>query len=1092
LVGHSCSADRSHKDVFYCQLAVGNKDEERQTNMKKRIITIFSLLIILAMVLTVTALGKAPSPASSRTSGQPPRPLQEVPADVQAYFKDGVPVSQFLADYKGPVPQALAKFSTARMAVIVEMEGEPLAAAFSAAQQARRPFSTTAQQQYAAELKQAQAPVVTSLKDMDGIVISQYTKAYNGLLANVPVSELASIRSLPGVKAVHRAPVMVPSLTASVPLIRADLVQNDLGYDGDGVTIAVIDTGIDYTHAALGGSGDPDDYTNNDPDIIEGGTFPTAKVVGGYDFAGTNYDADSDVLANTIPVPDPDPLDENGHGTHVSSTAAGVGVTGVIGVGVAPGASLYALKVFGAEGSTNLVVDAIEWAMDPNNDNDLSDHVDVINMSLGSDYGPDDPSDPDIAASNNASAAGVVVVASSGNAGDTPYITGSPADAGTAISVAAGTTGYVTGPTISAPASSPEITSVYQPPEFDGGTGHFTSDITAPLSYAGTITATDTLCDITGIPANAMDGDIALIQRGDCAFTDKVNNAGTLGAVGAIIFNSESGGESRSTMVGDPVSIPAGFIPHSDGVDLQAYEGDDVVVSAEDTTTSIEDAYTPADTMADFSSRGPSAFASMLKPDITAPGVAIFAAKMGGGTTGVSLNGTSMAAPHVAGTAALVKEAHPSWTPEQIKAAMMNTAVDMADADSAQTPRQGAGRVDAYSATISSAFLVGDAGRVSLNYGVISTSADVYTETKDLTLQNDDTISKTYDVSWDFGPDSYFAGFDLTLPLTVTVEASPDAATIPVDLALDTTQMPNDFEALEEYYGYITLTNTDNVTDTLRVPFYAVVEPYTELDLTGSLSGVNAGEVAISQTGPITSSLWVYPLLATSSDDPTVGNEADIRMFGMDYGWNDPDYGEIFVPAIDVYGSWPTPQPYFAEFDLYLDVNGDSTTDFIDFNFNYGWFTGGDDNDTWIVVQVDLSDNMLYLGSPYTTYTDYNTGYTEWYLPADWNGLGGGDSEFDYALYGFDHAGQADAGAAGSFDYAKMPFLWELSNFGTSPSDPDATLTFSVYDPAGYSLAAPLGMMVVDYTGQAGVGQAYAYEFSFDQPYSILLPVIKK
>src|SRR5262249_23021300 len=95
---------------------------------------------------------------------------------------------------------------------------------------------------------------------------------------------------------------------------------------------------------------------------------------------------------------------------------------------------LYAIRVFGCNGSTDLVVPAIEWTVDPNGDGDFSDHLDVINMSLGSDFGPGD--DTDAVASDNAALAGVIVVAAAGNAGDTYYVTGSPGDSGRTVSVA--------------------------------------------------------------------------------------------------------------------------------------------------------------------------------------------------------------------------------------------------------------------------------------------------------------------------------------------------------------------------------------------------------------------------------------------------------------------------------------------------------------------------------------------------------------------------------------------------------------------------------------------------------------------------------
>jgi minor extracellular serine protease Vpr len=1055
--------------------------------MKKRLFFLLSLLIILSLALTSAAVGQTPTAAPDR----PARNLQEVPAEVQALFKDGMPISEFLALNKGPVPRALAEFSDQRVTVVLEMEGEPLAAVYRDARQLRSPMSATAQQQYVTALREAQAPVVARMAGMGATVISQYTKAYNGILVNLPVASLAEVQRLPGVKAVRRAPLHRVNLENSVPLIRADEVVSGLGYDGTGITIAVIDTGIDYHHAALGGSGDPAHYTGNNPDTIEGGlyAFPTAKVIGGYDFAGTNYNASSDDPLEYTPVPDADPLDEDGHGTHVASTAAGIGATGTIGVGVAPEASLYALKVFGVSGSTNLVVDAIEWAMDPNGDSNLDDHVDVINMSLGAPY-PSDPADPSVVASDMASSIGVVVVASAGNEGNTSYITGSPGVADSVISVAASTTGFVSGPLVSVqPGGTPST--LYLPSTFDGNTGHYNTTITAPLFDAGTLSVPDTLCDITGVTPNVMSGDIALIQRGDCDFTTKVNNAGTLGAVGALIYNHAAGGDSLVLMGGDPVTIPAGFIGYSAGVTLTGHHGDDVEVSAEDLLTTLPDPNVDPDTIADFSSRGPRGVDSILKPDIAAPGEAIVAAKMGGGDAALSLSGTSMAAPHVAGVAALVLDANPSWTPEQVKAAIMNTAVDLADPFSAQTPLQGAGRVDAYETVTAGSFLVGDPDRVSLNWGLVSTNANVYTDTTTLELTNLDPGTKAYTTSWDFGPGSNVDGFDMTLPSGFTVPGGPITYTIPVDLNLDTTQMFTDFWYLEEYYGTITVTNAADSTDTMRIPFYSVVQPYAELSLAGTVTELfhPAGEVEITQTAPITSFLWTYPLLAIDPNEPTVADEADLRLFGMDYGWDDATYGEIFVPAFNTYGAWHTPQPYFTEIDMDFDLDNDGVIDLTDFNFNYGWWLGTDDTDEWIVVQIDWTVGLLFLGSPYLIYTDYNAGFMEWYLPAGWHYLdASGDTDFAYEIYSFDSAGNGDFGGSGEFDYTKLPFLWDLSTFEPGPGDNVSTLTYEVDDPAGYALASPLGLMVVDYNGQGGAGQAYIFE----TPLKIHLPVMHK
>jgi len=1049
--------------------------------MKSRVLFVLLTLVIAVSMVVAPVVrarsGGTSSPSLQLTTSHPPKPVREVPQEVRDLFRNGMTVEEFLQRFPGPVPRALEPFVNEPMAFIVEMEGDPLAVVYAERQAAKAPMSKAAQQEYVAALKAAQAPVVQALAKLGGTVIDQYTKAYNGILVLLPLSKRAEVLKMPGVKAVHRAPTHTIDLSASVPLINADKVWNTLGFDGTGVTVAIIDTGIDYTHAALGGSGNAADYTGNNPDVIETGTFPTAKVIGGYDFAGTKYDAgckDTSVCSKT-PTPDADPLDENGHGTHVASTVAGVGTT-TMGKGVAPGAKLYALKVFGASGSTNLVQSAIEWAMDPNGDGDISDHVDVINMSLGASYGPNDPADPELVAVNNASAIGVVVVASAGNSGNTSYIVGSPSVADSVISVAASTTGYATGPTVSVAGSTliTQTNLLYQPPAFDNNTGHFTQTITATLFYVGNV-ITDTLCTTGSLPTTTLQGKIALIQRGDCAFTTKVNNAASLGAVGALIFNHSSGGNSRVTMAGSPVNIPAGFLAHDDGANLVPAHGQTVVVSAETQVTTVKDQYTPADTVASFSSRGPRGFDSILKPDVTAPGVAIFAAKMGSGDQGVSYSGTSMAAPHVAGVAALLKQAHPGWTPEQIKAAMMNTAHDLVDRS--PVVRQGAGRVDVLAAANAPALAIGDRSLVSLNWGVVPLTSDSpYSSQKSIQVQNLTTSTVTYTVGWMFGPGSSTSGVSLSLPPQVVVNKAPSSAVVPVTLHIDPTAVSNGFRTLEEYMGYVVFTNTATISDVLRVPFYVMPQPYSHL-AQGTITGtMESKTVDFYHSGPITSSLWAYPAFAYDANQSGVGDEADLRMVGMDYGWTSGTYGPVFTAAFNVWGSWHTPQPYFAEFDLYLDVDQDGASDLVNFNYNYGWYSGGDHNDTWVVIQLDLHTNTLSLGSPYLIYTDYNTGFQEWYLPAAWNGLGSGDTDFNFKVYSFDYNGNYDFVGTFTFDYAHPPFSLAWGS-DPGPSSPMTTVKASITDLYGYSKSMPVGIMVVDYQGEPGVGQAYYVKF---------------
>ena len=225
-----------------------------------------------------------------------------------------------------------------------------------------------------------------------------------------------------------------------MPFLGVPQVWESTGYTGHNVKVAIIDTGIDYTHATFGGPGtvaafdaakassaQPADPTMYGPDA--------PRVKGGIDLVGDDYNADPNSASyQPVPHPDDNPLDCNGHGSHVAGTAGGSGVLADgtayrgpydsttpsnpfrVGPGVAPQVDLYAVRVFGCEGSTDVVVPALDWAVDHG--------MDVVNMSLGSSFGRAD--DPDAVAAANAVGAGVVVVASSGNAGHNPYLTGSP------------------------------------------------------------------------------------------------------------------------------------------------------------------------------------------------------------------------------------------------------------------------------------------------------------------------------------------------------------------------------------------------------------------------------------------------------------------------------------------------------------------------------------------------------------------------------------------------------------------------------------------------------------------------------------------
>ena len=141
--------------------------------------------------------------------------------------------------------------------------------------------------------------------DPNARVLATVQLVLNAVIVEVDAAVLADLAQDPAVLRI--APVKDYELDCleTVPYIGASAVQA-AGYDGAGVRVAVLDSGIDYYHAAVGGSGDTDDYDADDPTIIEPGTFPTAKVVGGYDFVGSNWDGSAGIAEE----PDPDPLDD--------------------------------------------------------------------------------------------------------------------------------------------------------------------------------------------------------------------------------------------------------------------------------------------------------------------------------------------------------------------------------------------------------------------------------------------------------------------------------------------------------------------------------------------------------------------------------------------------------------------------------------------------------------------------------------------------------------------------------------------------------------------------------------------------------------
>ena len=343
--------------------------------------------------------------------------------------------------------------ATQKIKVVVVMSEDSIATA--RAKSATRTLSLSERASIEQRVAAQHEAIRPQIEARGGKVLARFHGALNGVKVEIHPSQIGALAALPGVQKVLPVGTYHLNNIVGVPFIGApDVWQGTPGFRGEHIKIAIIDTGIDYTHANFGGPGTAAAYAAakaTDTAPADAALFgPDApKVKGGTDLVGDNYDPRSKDPAINTPMPDPNPLDCNGHGSHVAGIAAGFGVTAAgatyhgpydssiyrapdsftIGPGVAPQADLYAVRVFGcnAPASTDVIVEAIDWA--------VQHDMDVINMSLGADEATGDAAAA--LASTNAANAGIIVVASAGNAGPVPYIVGSPASGDGAIAVAA-------------------------------------------------------------------------------------------------------------------------------------------------------------------------------------------------------------------------------------------------------------------------------------------------------------------------------------------------------------------------------------------------------------------------------------------------------------------------------------------------------------------------------------------------------------------------------------------------------------------------------------------------------------------------------
>lgn len=971
--------------------------------------------------------------------------------------------------------------------VMIELAGEPSAAVY--AEQRSRGASKAdagrAGKAQKAKNVEAQRVVLDAIqaRGIDVTPLYQVQAAYNGVAVQASAGQAAALAALPGVAAVHQIPLVSLDNHYSVPFIGAQQAWQASGRTGVGRSIAVIDTGVDYVHTDFGGSGSSADYVvarsaaanppspaTSNPGSFKvigagGQIYPSPKVVGGFDFAGDAYQADpASAGYQPVPSPDPNPMDCNGHGSHVAGTAAGTGVnsngtsytgsyagalnTGAMGIGpgVAPGAGVYALRVFGCAGSTALTATAIEWATDPNRDGDPSDHVDVINMSLGSSFGT--PDDPSAVASNVASAAGVLVVTSAGNSNDVYYVTGSPGTAVRAISTAS-----------SADASDrADSIIVHTPAAIAGnyiGSKSVNFNWNAVPERTGNVYYPATnqygCAAWTGADAANIAGKIVLVdwkKPGDASFPCgsgvRANNANTAGAIGIIMADTTT---FLDTAIGGNTTVPGMYTTAPVGNALKSQLTAGVVAASPVNVTLsslvVGEAVDPGrnDTLSSFTSRGPRSRDTGLKPDIAAPGQTIWSAASGTGTRGRSLNGTSMAAPHMAGVMALLKETRPTWSVEELKALAMNTAGhDLhtgfnKSGDKYGVARVGSGRVDVPAALGSSsiAYNADGSGSVSVSFGAVEV-AGTLTRTKTVRVVNHGASAQTYTIGYDARTSipgvsfSFPQGTSLSVPAggsgTFVVQLTADGAAMQNtrDATVLAVQGGNPRQWLSEASGLVMVTPSSGTA--LRVPVYAAARPasttkaapgFLNVDKNGVAKINLAGEGVSTGVEPAgyVSKVSVFELGLTSgkatlaSGVSELARGADLQYVGAMTKASTVHFG------LATHADWSTPASDVA-FTVQIDRNNDGITDVSAFNTRFT------DTDVFVTVVGNSVVGLTNIFNSNVTTAPFNNNVLILPVPVTSLGLTAPQTSFRYRVVGSSRFwGTIDTTDWAKFDVAK-------------------------------------------------------------------------